>query len=332
MKTSLRNFLITFLSAIVIFAILAYFVSSFVTATITDSLEGTPAVSLEIITDALDTSVPEDTETHILDTIDGESFNFLFIGTDYQPDLLNDYDVESKYTDSFPKKRNREYSADALVLVRFDKEGKKLLVSSIPSNMRLEVNGHITTLGKVYFDNGLEYFINTVSAMTGLEIDKYIVIDVEDFAPIIDLIGEITFDVPENMSYEDPQQKLIIDLKKGKQKLDGKASEQLLRFDDYVNSSNSRAKTTADFFVAVADKIADSSLIKNLTTFYKSFDKYITTNFTADDLTSKLDIITHYKDFEKVITTYPGKYINNSGSSVFDPDIKSAINDYAEFR
>lgn len=332
LKSSARNFIITFFVSLIVFGVAAYFVSSFVTSTLTESFEDKDAVSLDIITVESNTEQNGEDASDVFDSIKGESFDFVIIGTDYQPDILNDYDIESKYTDGFPKRRNREYKADAVAVVRFDKEGKKLLISTIPTTMRLEVGGIITTLGDVYRENGLEYFLDKLTALTGFELDKYFVIDINDFPALINTIGGVNFNVPENMSYEDKEQKLKIDLKKGNQYINGDKAAQLLRFNDYVNPDNSRAKTTAEFMLTVADKLSEASFIEKATSYFTSFKKYFTTNYTADDLLENLDMISHYADFEKVITVYPGKYLTVGGAQRFEPDIKAAVSDYASYR
>ncbi len=332
MKTSVKNFLITFFVSLIAFGIAAYFISSFVTATLKESFEDIPAVSFDIVTQPSDSQQPDDNKPDIFDSIQGDSFHFVIIGTDYQPELLDDYDVEDSYTDGFPKRRNRRYEADAIAVVRFDKESRRILISTLPSSMRLEVNGLITTLGDIYMDNGLEYFLDKVSALTGFEIDKYFVIDIDDFSPLINTIGGVNFNVPENMSYEDPEQELVIDLKKGNQYINGDKAEQLLRFDNYTNSDNSRAKTTSEFMLAVAEKLSGASFIEKATSYFKAFSEYFTTNYTAQDLADNLDMISHYQDFEKVISVYPGKYLTVGGEQRFEPDIMAAVSEYAEYR
>ena len=53
---------------------------------------------------------------------------------------------------------------------------------------------------------------------------------INGFRNIIDAIGGVEFDVPIRMFYNDPEQNLHIDLQKGKQLLNGKKAEMLVRF------------------------------------------------------------------------------------------------------
>ena len=257
-KTSVRNFIITFFAALLLFSLAADGVSNFVIDEITQSIDGTPAVSLEIITNTPDTQEDPGNVTDVFDTISGESFDFILIGTDYQPDIFDDYDIESTYSDSFPLKRNRKLSADTIAVVRFDKEGKKILISSIPASMSITNDGLQTTLGelfgetyKEYIDSGKDQYLidftKRVSGITGFELEKYFIIDVRDLSSVINEIGGVDFDVPEDMNYEDPSQDLLIDLKAGYQHIDGEKAEQLLRYNNYFASSNSREKTTMQF-------------------------------------------------------------------------------------
>ena len=331
LKTSLKNFFITLIASLVIFGVVAYFIANFVTELLQDSIEGTPPVSLEIVTST--EPVADSTEEgDELVELKGESFTFALIGTDYQPDILPDYNIEDEYVDTFPLRRNRTYAADTIVIVRGDKESRNLLLTTIPSDMRLKIDGSFTTLGNIYYEKGVDYFIQKLTALTGFDIEKYFVIDVKGLAPIIDELGEITFTVPEDMSYSDLEQELEIDLKKGKQKLDGAKAEQLLRFDGYKNSKNSREKTTTEFLFAVADQFADASFIEKATTVFTALEEDLVTNYTIEELAPHIELMSFYKELNKVTLTYPGKYITINGRQFFEPEIKKAVGDFAAYR
>ncbi len=333
MKASLRNFLITFLVSLIIFGIAAYFVSGFVTNTITDTIDGSDTVSFEIVTQTEDSTSESDKPQIPPEEIKGESFTLALIGTDYQPKLFDDYSVEENYAgDGFPPLRDRTYAADTVVIVRGDKATQTFLFTAVPTDMRLDVDGRIMTLGEVYYEKGLEYFMHKLTALTGFELDKYFVVNIGDLADIVNTFGGVSFNVPEDMSYEDPAQELTIDLKRGNQYIDGKKAAQLLRYDNYASSDNSRSKTTADFMLALAEKLSDASYIEKATSLLKAVSKYATTNYTAEDLADNLGVIMKYDDFEKLTLAYPGKYITVGDERRFEPDIKAAISAYSVYR
>ena len=179
LKTSLRNFFITLFASLLIFGVVAYFITNFVTGLLQDSIEGTPPISLEIVT-STEPNTNNQGEGDKTVELKGESFAFAIIGTDYQPEILPDYNIEDEYADSFPLRRNRTYSADSIAIVRADKDSRTLLISTIPSNMRLKVDGSFMTLGEIYYGKGIEFFMQKLTALTGFELEKYIVIDVQN--------------------------------------------------------------------------------------------------------------------------------------------------------
>ena len=73
--------------------------------------------------------------------------------------------------------------------------------------------------------------IDRINAITGLELENYVIIDTKALIKLVDAIGGVTFNVPIDMYYtEDTDQNLYIDLKAGEQLIDGAKAEQLLRF------------------------------------------------------------------------------------------------------
>ena len=93
MLSALRNFLLTFLIATVIFGTIAYFVVGFVLDTLAVTISAEP-VDETYTTETLPTEETEETAPPEEDEIEGETFNILLIGTDYQPDKFNDYNYE----------------------------------------------------------------------------------------------------------------------------------------------------------------------------------------------------------------------------------------------
>jgi LCP family protein required for cell wall assembly len=307
MKSAILRFIVSFLISIIAFGLIAYAISSFVVGELSASFEGGTESQTSAVTD--DVTETEEVETlppDVIEEIKGESFSLLLIGTDYQGELFDDYDVESEYTDTFPQRRNRKVCADTVAIVRFSKEAQKVLITTLPTDFIIKVNGRNTTLGEVYGEQGLDFFINKVTGLTGIELNKYCVINVEDLPEIVDILGGVSFYVPEDMKYEDPGQELTIDLSMGTMMIKGEEAEQLLRFDNYKKSGNSREKTTADFLLALADKlITDKDVIKKADELFEKVVELVTTNYEVTDLIADLELVSYYEDFEKVVMVCP---------------------------
>ena len=114
--------------------------------------------------------------------------------------------------------------------------------------------------------------IKEVSEITGINLDYYAVVNNNALIQIVDIIGEIEFEVPINMDYDDPTQDLHIHFKKGMQKIDGEKAELLLRFRhnndgssypvEYGDNDYGRMKTQRAF---ISETMKQTLVIENIT-------------------------------------------------------------------
>ncbi len=122
--------------------------------------------------------------------------------------------------------------SDTMLLVRFDPTHEKLTVLSIPRDTRTYVEGlGISKINHANYYGGPALTAGTVSEMLGgVEIDRYVRVNVQGVEKLIDALGGVTVDVPKDMKYNDFSQHFYVNLKKGKQHLDGDKAVQFLRF------------------------------------------------------------------------------------------------------
>ncbi len=337
---SLRSFFITFLIALLIFGVCAFFITGFVTDSINGLLAGDMVTETTEapVTDAsggvVETLPPPD------DELKGESFNILLIGTDYRPSILSDYhpDIDKQYPrfentelligkdGALPEYPYRTVSADAIMLVCVNKEKQSFTFMQIPSKMLLSVGGTTTTVGDLYYEKGIDYFVNKMSGITGASIDYYAVTGIEQVANVVDVLGTVTYTVPCDMEYTDEISGLSISLSAGANKLDGKDAAGLLAFDSYTNAGLSREKTTISFLKAVAQKMTSASNMPKAAKILADLQKYVYTNFTLEDLENNLELIFKYGDFAVNTVEYPGSYYySEDGVRYFNPNISGAI-------
>ena len=122
--------------------------------------------------------------------------------------------------------------SDVMLLVRFDPKTEKIAVLSIPRDTRVEMDGlGVTKINAVNVNGGPASSAKIVSKLlNGVQIDRYIRVNVEGVEKLVDALGGVTVDVPKDMKYKDDSQHLYIDLKQGRQHLNGNQTLQLLRF------------------------------------------------------------------------------------------------------
>ncbi len=340
MLSAFRNFALTFLIAALIFGSIAYFVVGFVLDTVQATIDpdeepiDTKPLDIEYV-GTKDTSeeTTNTTPPPEEDEIKGKTFNILLVGTDYQPEIFKDYDYEETWTGTgFPDKRDRKWGADMIILLRVDKENRKFVFCAIPRNTRVQVDGIYTQLGDVYSAKGIDFLVGKVTGLTGLQINYYATLDVGSVKACVDALGGVSYYVPEDMKYSDPDQNLEIDLKKGTQTIDGAKAVQLLRYAGYQSGDYARMNTAVDFLQKMFAKFTNVTYLSKAPELYKSLTRYITTNFSADDLLNNLDLIFAYTKFESSVVKYPGSDKTYDGVSYFDPSVSSALSMFESYK
>ena len=122
--------------------------------------------------------------------------------------------------------------SDTMLLIRLDPATEKVSVLSIPRDTKVNLAGYGNR--KINHTNkygGPALTASTVSDLLGgVEIDRYVRVNVQGVEKLIDALGGVNVFVPKDMKYNDFSQHLYIDLKKGQQHLDGEKAVQFLRF------------------------------------------------------------------------------------------------------
>ena len=174
---------------------------------------------------------------------------------------------------------------DVIIVGRFDTENHTINMVSIPRDTMtnradLKINtayqGNLASGG-----NGIDGLKREIKKLVGFEIDSYAIVDVEAVEKLIDAIGGVYFDVPQDMNYSDVSQDLEIHLNKGYQKLSGSDAVKLLRFrKGYVNGDLGRIEVQHDFIKAMAAQVLDIGNIPNLGAALEIYQEHVQSNLT----------------------------------------------------
>jgi len=178
--------------------------------------------------------------------------NILVIGTDIT------FNVETKQA-NMEKGRS-----DAMMLVRFDALKDRINIVSIPRDAYVEIPGYgFQKINAAYVLGDIELTQRTVEKLTGIKVDRYVIVNTKGIVKLVDLLGGVRVDVEKDLYYVDRAQGLFIDLKQGKQKLSGRQAEGYIRFRHDAVGDTGRIRRQQDFFRALAGKLAaPTSIIK----------------------------------------------------------------------
>ena len=113
---------------------------------------------------------------------------------------------------------------DTIILGGYNPESQKAFMVSIPRDTFVGTN-EATASGwdkiNALYQKDIKRTITAVEERTGVNIEKYVIVRNTMLPALVNAIGEVEFDVPIDMDYDDPTQNLHIHLKAGPQMIDG---------------------------------------------------------------------------------------------------------------
>jgi LCP family protein required for cell wall assembly len=175
---------------------------------------------------------------------------------------------------------------DTMLLLRFDPEAKRLTALSIPRDTRAYIEGHGTDkINAANVHGGPALTAKTVSELLGgVGIDRYIRVNVQGVQSLVDALGGVTVYVPQDMKYQDDSQHLYINLKKGKQHLDGDKALQLLRFRYDKNGDIGRVQRQQLVMRALTEQALNPTTLSRLPKILSVIQAHIDTNLSVEEL------------------------------------------------
>ncbi len=175
---------------------------------------------------------------------------------------------------------------DTMMLIRFNPATQQLVVLSLPRDTQVPIEGYGTEkLNAANYYGGPALAAKTVSQLLGsTPIDRYIRINVQGVEKLIDALGGVTVYVPQDMKYQDDSQHLYINLKAGKQHLNGDKTLQLLRFRYDENGDIGRIQRQQMVIRAMKEQALNPVTIARLPQILKVVQSHIDTNLSVEEL------------------------------------------------
>lgn len=360
-----KSFLITFLVAALVFGTVAYFITGFLTDTITGIFDAESSELDHILipsqtTDPNETTGSPDTTEPPPIQLNGESFNMLLIVTDHQPDLFDDYFPTKEELDqmaSLPStpqtgllgKDYRHIRAASILLLRVDKERQEFTYTVFPAITEVDTPSGTHMLGDIYHLYGWEHIRDAITAMTGLPIDYHLLLNITDLYEVVNLLGGFTVNVPTDLYYNGttstaqmPDSNSLIFLpllyRMGENYVDGTGAMALTMWEEYTSAAalDKRNTLLSDMLHAILWRLAEMSEAE-FTAFYDTLfvEGLITSSFTVKDMVSNIDLFYAMRlgTFRTKTVNYPGNFsAGTEKNAVFTPDTDKGIALFKNYR
>lgn len=216
--------------------------------------------------------------------------------------------------------------SDTMFVVTVDTNTKQVSLLSIPRDTRVKIPGFgWDKINHAYAEGGHKLSQRAVEDLLGISMDYYAIINFAAFNKIVDAVGGVTIDVEKRMYYEDPYDKLVIDLKPGEQKLDGHTAIKYVRYRDEEGDIG-RIARQQKFIKAMLKEVTSPFILPRIPAIIREVNSAITTDMTTAEMLNLAKLLNDASKAGLKAEMVPGKpaYINDI--SYWLPDVTELRN------
>lgn len=194
----------------------------------------------------------------------------------------------------FVYEEDKQQTDTCIVLSRFIPTENKAVIVPLQSDICTTVGGKQNTLYEFYRLGGITELKKAVEAASGISIDKYMKFNTESFTLFSNYMGNITYDVPYNLIYENEQTGESIIIKEGQQILDAVNLRNMLTFPNYKGGEEYRAKVVGQITVDLVNSGSQGILQNSLDSVFNSIiNSDIDTDITKYDYEDSRNAISY---------------------------------------
>ena len=222
---------------------------------------------------------------------------------------------------------------DAIFVINLSEEGIK--VTSIPRDTKVEwdeeqrklIKGNapkFSKLNEMHAYGGSEYIqelaVKEIEEILKTPIQHYAIVNLNVVEKLIDNIGGLDINIPQDMQYIDTAQGLNIDIKAGKQTLTGKEVLGALRYRrGYKNGDLGRISMQQYVMKTFAEEMLNEGDVRKITMATIELMKGIQTNIRIEDVPHYIEVAMKVNKSKISFHIIPGEGRVEKGGSYFFP-------------
>lgn len=251
-----------------------------------------------------------------------EPFTLLLMGIDSTDEVLT---------------KNAIANGDSLILITFNPKTLNATMLSIPRDSYVPIacwpgkDENKITHAAAY---GNDCMINTIENFFDVDIDYYAKINFKGLVHLVDALGGIDVEVPQDLCTDDSSRGQEVCIKKGFQHLDGEGALVLSRNrKQLVNGDFGRGQNQQLVIQAMLTKIKDLKSVKQFTDILNTVSNSIDTNLTTKQILSFYSIA---KDIVKTglstdksnIVNIQQLYLHGQSAMIYDKRMRMTLYNY----
>ena len=214
--------------------------------------------------------------------------------------------------------------SDTMIVASINPKEGTMNLLSIPRDTRVAIPGHPghDKITHAYAYGGEALAVQTVENLLGVPINYYTTVDWQGFIQVIDILGGVDLYVEQNMKYEDPYAKLVIQLTKGYQHLDGDKAGQYVRFRHDELGDIGRVQRQQRFLKALSQELLQVGTIPKIPSLIATINQYVSTDMTMFTMLKLANTIKTMHNDGVQTEMLPGDFADIDGLSYWVPDKK----------
>jgi polyisoprenyl-teichoic acid--peptidoglycan teichoic acid transferase len=175
--------------------------------------------------------------------------------------------------------------SDTMMLIRFDPATKRMVVLGIQRDTKVEFNGRSVKINAIDQEGGVAQAAKVVSnTLQGVEIDRYVRMNNFGVEKLIDALGGLNVTVPKDIKYQDDAQHFYINLKAGKQHLDGTKLLGFMRFRKDANGDVGRMQRQQVVLKAMIEQWVNPITVTRIPQLMSIVKSHVDTNLTVEEI------------------------------------------------
>ncbi|HWR08296.1 LCP family protein [Sporomusa sp.] len=211
--------------------------------------------------------------------------------------------------------------SDTMFVVTVDTSTKEVSLLSVPRDTRVKIPGYgWDKINHAYAEGGHRLSQRAVEDLLGIPMDYYAIINFAAFNKIVDAVGGVTIDVEKRMYYEDPYDNLLIDLKPGVQKMDGRTAIKYVRYRDEEGDIG-RIERQQKFVKAMLKEASSPFILPRIPTIIREVNSALNTDMTTSEMLNLAKLLNDASKAGLKAETVPGKPAYIADISYWLPDI-----------
>jgi polyisoprenyl-teichoic acid--peptidoglycan teichoic acid transferase len=212
--------------------------------------------------------------------------NILFLGIKTNlSDIRNGEGNERRKTGYDAESDTLQGLSDTMMLIRFDPTSKKMVVLGIQRDTKVEFNGRNMKINAIDQEGGVAQAAKVVSnTLQGVEIDRYVRMNNFGVEKLINELGGLTVTVPKDIKYQDDAQHFYINLKAGKQHLDGNKLLGFMRFRKDANGDVGRMQRQQVVLRSMIEQWVNPITVTKIPGLMSIVKSHVDTNLTVEEI------------------------------------------------